>query len=72
MANLQARIDQLHASIQCAGGSVQYESPVNRYQARQMERVAQLQQQLDEQKRKLDHMQEAARHAGMHSAVYDP
>ncbi len=72
MANLQARIDQLQASIQSAGGSVQYESPVNRYQARQLQRVAHLQQQLDEQKRKLDQMQEAARHAGMHSAVYDP
>jgi hypothetical protein len=31
-----------------------------------------MQQQLDEQKRKLDQMQEAARHAGMHTAVYDP
>ncbi|HKM47367.1 MAG TPA: hypothetical protein VJX69_07250 [Terriglobales bacterium] len=72
MVNLQARIDQLYASIQSAGGSVQYESPVNRYQARQLQRVAQLQQQLDEQKWKLDQMQEAAQRAGMHSAVYDP
>ncbi len=72
MANLRARIDQLQASIQSAGGSVQYESPINRYQARQLQRVAQLQQQLDEQKWKLDQMQEAARRAGMHSAVYDP
>ncbi len=71
MVNLQARIEQLQASIESAG-SVQYESPVNRYQARQMQRVAQLQRQFDEQKRKLDQMQEAARHAGMHSAVYDP
>lgn len=72
MANLQARIDQLHASIESAGGSVQYEEPINRYQARQLQRVARIQQQLDEQKRKLDQMQEAARHAGMHTAVYDP
>ena len=72
MAHLQARIDQLQASVQSAGGSVQYEWPINRYQARQMQRVAQLQQQLDAQKRKLDEMREAARHAGMHSAVYDP
>jgi hypothetical protein len=34
--------------------------------------MAQIQQQLDEQKRKLVEMQEAARHAGMHTAVYDP
>jgi hypothetical protein len=52
---------------------VQYETlPYNRYQAQQLQRVAQIQQQLDEQKRKLDRMQEAARHAGMHTAVYDP
>jgi predicted RNase H-like nuclease (RuvC/YqgF family) len=72
MATLQARIDQLNASIRSAEGSVQYEGPYNRHQARQLERVAQVQQQLDAQKRKLDEMQEAARHAGMHTAVYDP
>jgi len=72
MAILQARIDQLNASIRSAGGSVQYEGPYNRYQARQLQRVAQIQLRLDEQKMKLDQMQEAARHAGMHSAVYDP
>jgi len=72
MATLQARIDQLNASIHSAGGSVQYEGPYNRYQTRQLQRVAQIQLQLDEQKMKLDQMQEAARHAGMHTAVYDP
>jgi predicted RNase H-like nuclease (RuvC/YqgF family) len=72
MATLQARIDQLNASIRSAGGSVQYEGPYNRYQVRQLRRVAQIQMQLDEQKMKLDQMQEAARHAGMHTAVYDP
>jgi hypothetical protein len=40
-------------------------------QARQLRRVAQIQTQLDEQV-KLDQMQEAARHAGMHTVVYDP
>ena len=72
MATLQARIDQLNASIRSAGGSVQYEGPYNRYQARQLQRVAQIQLQLDEQEMKLDQMQEAARHAGMHTLVYDP
>jgi hypothetical protein len=73
MANLQARIDQLRASMRPANSSVQYESlPYSRDQARQLQRVAQVQQQLDEQKRKLAEMQEAARHAGMHTAVYDP
>ncbi len=72
IASLQARIDQLNASIRAAGGNVQYEGPYNRYQARQLERVAQVQQQLDERKRTLDGMQEAARRAGMHTTVYDP
>lgn len=72
MASLQVRIDQLHASITSANGSVQSEGPYNRYQAQQLQRVAQIQQQLDEQKWKLDQMQDAARHAGMHTAVYDP
>lgn len=72
MASLQARIDQLHASIRSVGGSVQSEGPYNRSQAQQLQRVAQIQQQLNEQKWKLDQMQEAARHAGMHTVVYDP
>ena len=72
MATLQARIDQLNGSIRSAGGSVQYEGPYNRHQARQLQRVAQIQLQLDEQEMKLDQMQEAARHAGMHTVVYDP
>jgi hypothetical protein len=72
MATLQARIDQLNASIHAANGSTQYEGPANGYQARQVQQVVQIQQQLDAQKRRLDQMQEAARHAGMHAAVYDP
>jgi hypothetical protein len=72
VANLQARVDQLNASIQAANGSVQYEGPNGRYQARQMQRVADIQLQLDEQKKALAEMQESARHAGMHTTVYDP
>jgi hypothetical protein len=34
--------------------------------------LLQYQQKQNEQKMKLDQMQEAARHAGTHSAVYDP
>jgi len=72
MAILQARIDQINASIRSANGSAQYEGPANGHQARQMQLVAQIQLRLDEQHRKLDQMQEAARRAGMHTAVYDP
>jgi hypothetical protein len=71
MATMQARIDQLNASIHSPNGSTQY-GPYTRNQARQLQRISQIRQQLDEQKRKLDQIQEAARHAGMHSAVYDP
>jgi len=72
MANLQARIDQVQASIRSANGEVQAEQPFNRYQARQVQQVALMQQRLNEQRIKLDQMQDAARHAGMHTAVYDP
>lgn len=72
MSNLQMRIDQLQASILAANGNVQAEQPFNRYQARQLQQVAQMQQQLSEQKIRLDQMQDAARHAGMHTVVYDP
>ncbi len=70
VASLQARIDQMHAAARSGGTSAQ--GPYNRYQARQMERAAEMQQQLEEQKRKLDAMQEAARRQGMHTQVYDP
>lgn len=71
IADLQARIDQMSASMH-PGSSVQYEGPYTRYQARQMQRVAQMQEMLDQQRRRLYLMQEAARHAGMHTSVYDP
>jgi hypothetical protein len=68
--NLQARIGQMNASIRSAGGSAQ--GPYNRYQGRQLERLTQMQLQLDEQRRRLDQMQDAARRAGMHTSVFDP
>ena len=72
MANLQARIDQLNTSLHLPGRSAQYEGPSNRFQARQLQRVEQMHQRLDEQKRILEEMQEAARHAGLHTRTYDP
>jgi len=68
---LQAQIDQLNARIHPAG-SAQFEGPSSRNQARQQEHVAEIQLQLDEQKKKLAELQEEARRAGMHTAVYDP
>jgi hypothetical protein len=68
--SMQARIDQMNAAARSGGASAQ--GAYNRNQARQMERVAQMQQQLDEQKRRLELMQDAARRQGMHTQVYDP
>jgi hypothetical protein len=72
IAELQGRIDQINASIHSAGSGTLSEGPYNRYQALQMQRIAQMQEMLDIQKRKLTMMQEEARHAGMHTNVYDP
>lgn len=70
--NLQARIDRLNAAIRATGGTVQYDQPHSRYEAMAQERVAEMQRQLDEQRFRLEQMQEAARRAGMHTSVYDP
>jgi hypothetical protein len=72
VANLRMRVDRLRASIHFTNVSTYNDMPFNRYQARQAERLRQVQQQLGEQQRKLEDMQEAARHAGMHTVVYDP
>ncbi len=64
IADLQARIDRLNASIRTAVGTAQYDTPASRTHAIQTERLANLQQTLDEQKRKLEQMQDAARRAG--------
>lgn len=77
IANLRMRVDKLKASIYFmnpySGDYTNYDAyAYNRYQARQLERLAQLQQQLSQQRAKLEDMQEAARKAGMHSVIYDP
>lgn len=76
VANLRMRADRLKASIQFVNPNTSYDYyegvAQNRYQARQLERLAQLQEQLALQKSKLEEMQEAARKAGMHTATYDP
>jgi hypothetical protein len=65
IADLEARIDRVNASMQRTVGTAQYDAPVNRYQAVQSERLAMMQQMLDQQKRRLAMMQDAARRAGM-------
>jgi hypothetical protein len=65
VADLQARIDRVNESMRAAVGTAQYDTPVSRYQSIQLERLAHLQEMLDQQKRRLAMMQDAARHAGM-------
>jgi len=73
IANLQAQIDKLNESIHFVVANEYYNgAQYNEHQVKKQERVAQMQQQLEEQKKNLAEMQEGARHAGMGSAVYDP
>jgi hypothetical protein len=65
IADLQSRIERVNAAIHNSVGTAQYDAPVNRYQAVQMERLAMMQQILDQQKRRLAMMEDAARRAGM-------
>lgn len=71
IATLQGHVDEINATLHPAG-SAQFNGPYNRYQTAQMDKLANLQLQLDEQKKKLAEMQEEARQAGMHTTVYDP
>ena len=73
VATLQQHIDRFKASIRFVDASAYPNAaPYNRDQARQLERVGQMQEQLDVEQNKLAEMQETARRAGMHTAVYDP
>ena len=65
VADLQARIAQVNAAMTKSVGTAQYETAANRDQAVQMRRLAALQQTLDQEKRKLATMQDAAQRAGM-------
>jgi len=71
LATLQARMDRLNAAIH-PEGTAEFNGPYTRAQTVQQERLAEVQLQFNEQKKKLAEMQEEARRAGMHTAVYDP
>jgi hypothetical protein len=65
IADLRTRIDRVNESMRAAVGTVQYDTPVNRDQSIQMERLAHMQEMLDQQQRRLAMMQDAARLTGM-------
>jgi type II secretory pathway pseudopilin PulG len=73
VATLQADIDRLNSSIHFAPGNcvrncVQY----NERQVQKQDDVQRMQAELEEQKKKLDSMQEAARKEGYGNSVYEP
>ena len=73
VASLQSQIDQLNSSIHFASGTcvancVQW----NERQVKKQDDVQRMQQQLDQQKKQLENMQESARKAGLGSSVYEP
>jgi vacuolar-type H+-ATPase subunit I/STV1 len=73
IAAMQGQIDKLNASIHFVEANrytngVQY----NQSQLEKQKQVQQMQRQLDEQKKKLEDMQEGARKGGFGSSVYDP
>src|SRR5277367_1683371 len=73
IASLQSQIDKLNASIHfagpnCVANCVQY----NERQIHKQDEVERMQKQLEEQKQKLEDMQESARKAGLGSSVYEP
>jgi hypothetical protein len=73
IAAQQAQIDKLNDSIHFVNASL-YSNGIryNEHQMKKQDTVARMQEQLEEQKKNLAQMQEAARQAGMGSAVYDP
>ncbi|HXZ33062.1 MAG TPA: hypothetical protein VEH30_12345 [Terriglobales bacterium] len=71
--NLQASIDRLNSSIHfapgnCVSNCVQH----NEQQLKKQDEVQQMQAELEEQKKKLEDMQEAARQQGYGNSVYEP
>lgn len=73
IANLKSNIDSLSASIQYAGGNcvsgcVQW----NERQKQKQDQVDAMKLQLEQQQKRLEDMQEAARKQGYGSSVYDP
>lgn len=73
IAELQTNIDKLSSSIRYVEANAYVNgAKYNEHQARKQVQVENMQKQLAEQKKKLEEMQDAARKAGMGSAVYDP
>jgi hypothetical protein len=73
MDNLQSQIDRVNSSIHFAPGNcvrncVQY----NEHQVEKQEEVQRMQAELEQQKKRLEDMQEGARKEGYGNSVYEP
>ena len=70
---LEKRLARFQASLSTVDADAISRGEIfNRNQALQHERIAQVQEQLGEQRARLLELQEEARRAGMHTQVYDP
>lgn len=70
---LEKRLARYQASLSSVdSAAISRGEILSRSQALEQERIAQVQEQLGEQRAKLLEMQEEARRAGMHTQVYDP
>jgi hypothetical protein len=72
-ASLQSQVDALRESIRfapgnCVANCVQW----NEHQKEKQQQVERMQAQLEDQKKRLEEMQDSARKQGYGSAVYDP
>ncbi len=73
IASLQNQIEKLNSSIHfagpnCVANCVQY----NERQVKKQDEVQRMQKQLEEEKKKLEDMQDSARKEGFGNSVYDP
>jgi hypothetical protein len=73
VSSLQKQIDQLNSSIHFVEANLYVNGPqYNKRQAQKQQEVERAQAQLEEQKKRLEDMQESARKQGYGSSVYDP
>lgn len=73
IAALQSQMDRLNSSIHFVEANRYYNGvQYNQRQEHKQEQVQRMQDQLDQQKKRLEDMQEAARKEGFGNSVYDP
>jgi DNA repair exonuclease SbcCD ATPase subunit len=73
LATLKAQMDKLNDSVRFVEANAYYNGvQYNEHQAKKQQQVEQMRTQIAEQRKQLEAMQDAAKKAGMGSAVYDP